>query len=319
MRVFLALLLLSLHPLTILAQFDAGSFINTDIAIEAQPTYPQPGEVTTFTLNDYGGNYYGATLEWYKDGVLIDGTNNQRNITVVAPPVGEKTTISLTLKLSTGGSTTLKKVLAPVYVDVIVEPQTHVPGFYKGRALPSAGSTVNLTALLNNGAMMGNRFVYTWRINEEVLEGGPLFGRNKISFVTPLDRELNVSVQVTTQAGDVIASRSTYISSATPALYFYELNTLYGVETRAIKNDFTMIGNAATIKAEPYYLDSNVFNRPEIFEWRINSQKVSNGNNDPYTLTLEKTGQPGRAEVNLHVRSTVELLQGARGGFNISL
>jgi hypothetical protein len=167
--------------------------------------------------------------------------------------------------------------------------------------------------------MMGNRFVYTWRINEEVLEGGPLFGRNQISFVTPLDREFAISVQVTTQAGDVIANRSVYMSSAQPALYFYEVNALYGVETRAIKSDFTMIGEAATIKAEPYYLDSNVFNRPNIFEWKINNQKTLNGNNDPYTLTLEKTGQLGRTEVNLHVRSTVELLQGARGSFNISI
>jgi hypothetical protein len=318
MKVFLAALLF-LQPFLVLAQFDAGGFIETGISIESQPLSPQPGEEVTLTLNDYGGSHYGASLEWAKDSVAIPNTANQRSITVTAPPVGVKQTISLTLKAPNNETLVLKKVLSPVYVDIIVEPQTHVPGFYQGRALPSAGSTINLIALLNDGSMLSNNYVYTWRINTTVLEGGPLWGRNRISFVAPQDREFTISVNITTTAGELVASRSIYIPAVQPVLYFYEVNALYGINTRAITSDFIMIANASEIKAEPYYLDSNTFNSPDIFEWRINNKKVSVGGNDPYTITLEKTGQVGEAAVSLHVRSTAQLLQGARGGFTISL
>jgi hypothetical protein len=167
--------------------------------------------------------------------------------------------------------------------------------------------------------MLSNNYVYTWRINTTVLEGGPLWGRSRISFVAPQDREFTISVNITTTAGELVASRSIYIPAVQPVLYFYEVNALYGINTRAITSDFIMIANASEIKAEPYYLDSNTFNNPDIFEWRINNKKVSVGGNDPYTITLEKTGQVGEAAVSLHVRSTAQLLQGARGGFTISL
>ena len=319
MRVFLALLILSMQPFSVAAQIGANAFINTDLALEVQPTFPQPGEQVTLTLNDYGGSYYGASLEWYKDGVLIPSATNQRSLAVTAPVIGAKETISVVLKMPSGLTASVRQVIAPIYADIIIEPQTHVPGFYKGRALPSAGSTVNLTALLSDGSPLGTNFIYTWRVNEDVLEGGPLRGRNQISFVAPQDKELIISLQIAKPSGDIIANRSIYIASMRPELHFYEVNALYGVETRAIKGNFTMIGNSAVIKAEPYYLDSNVFNQPNILEWKINQTKVTGPSGDPYELTLEKTGYAGRARMEFHVRSTADLLQGARGDFNIEL
>ena len=319
MRVFLALLLLSMSPFLVSAQTNIDAFINTDLALEIQPTFPQPGEQLTLTLNDYGGSYYGASLEWYKDAVNIPSATNQRSLSITAPAIGAKETISIVLKMPSGVTASVKQVIAPIYADIIIEPQTHVPGFYKGRALPSAGSTVNLTALLSDGSPLGTDFIYTWRVNENVLEGGSLRGRNKISFVAPQDKELIISLQIAKPSGDILASRSIYIASMRPELHFYEVNALYGVETRTIRSDFPMIGSSVVIKAEPYYLDSNVFNQPSILEWKINQTKVANPNGDPYELTLEKTGYTGRAKMEFHVRSTIDLLQGARGEFNIEI
>ena len=207
MRFFLAFLLFLVCPLGALAQFNASSFINTDLALEIQPTFPQPNEPVTLTLNDYGGSFYGASLEWYKNDTVITGNTNKRSVTVAAPAIGKKETISVVLKLPNGLSTSVKQVIAPIYADIIIEPQTHVPNFYQGRALPSAGSTINLTALLSDGNSMGTDFMYLWRVNENVLEGGPLRGWNRISFVAPQDKELTISIQVTKPDDKNIAKR----------------------------------------------------------------------------------------------------------------
>jgi hypothetical protein len=201
---------------------------------------------------------------------------------------------------------------------VIVEPQTRVPAFYQGRALPSIFSTVNVTALLNNGEMMTGDFVYTWRVNNRVVEDGPIRGRNRTSFVTPQDSEVIVSVQVARPNGDTIAGRTFTIPSVLPELRFYEINTLYGINRKAITGNFNLIGNSATISAEPYFLDSLVFNNADINVWNIDSTEMPQNGNNPYHITIQRTGDPGQSSLGFHVRSTAQLLQGARGAINVT-
>lgn len=320
MRTLIALLFLLSSPLTVAAQLGAASdYFGANLSFEIQPRHPQPGEPVTLSLNDYSGGYYGAQLEWYQDNSLIPNSTNQRTITITAPAAGEKSTIALTLKKSDGGSETLKTVLAPLYTDIIVEPQTHVPSFYRGRALPSAGSMVSLTALIGDGTMMSTNLIYTWRVNGEVLEGGPLRGGNKVSFKTPQDREIIIALDVTTPAGESLTSRSIFIPSVRPELHFYEVNTLYGIESKTLAQPFSMIGNTMTVQAEPYYLDSSTFNFPSISDWKINGGRITNGSNNPYELTLEKTGYTGKATIEFHVRNTASLLQGAQGEFKLEI
>jgi hypothetical protein len=319
MRLSVVFLFLFFAPLFVGAQFSGADYLETGTDIEVSPTYPQPEEITTYTLNDYEGGYYGATLEWFKDGTLIPNTKNQRSISLEAPKTGASDTISLVLKTSDGKTRILRKVITPLYTDIIVEPQTHVPTFYKGRALPSAGSTINLTALLSDSSLSAANLVYRWEIGDEVIEGGALRGRNQISFVAPQDSELFVSLQIATLAGEVLAERVFFLRTVRPMLLFYEINPLYGIENRSISRDFTMIGDSTTIVAEPYYLDSNVFNYPNVLDWKINQNTVEAVNNNPYQLLLEKTGEPGTASINFRVQSTVDFLQGAQSSFEITL
>lgn len=317
---FLALLLcLSFTaPLFADAQVSANNLLETNLSITSQPEYPAPGEIVQLSLNDYGGTVYGASIEWYLNGNLIPNSSNQRSIEVTVGDVGETFTVKAVFTRSDGSKATLSKTFDPIYADIIVEPETHVPGFYTGRALPSVGSTVHLTALLDDGASMGKDFVYLWRVNQTVLEGGPIRGRNKISFTMPQDSYSIVSLQVSRPDGIILAKHSTIISAIAPQIHFYELNALYGTETKSL-GGFNMIGNGATIKAEPYYLDSRTFNAPNLLEWNIDGKKVYGDTNNPYNITIEKTGYPGRATLDFHVRNTTSLLQGARKSININI
>lgn len=318
MRFLLFLCLFLITPISAGAQFSASNLLETNLSITSQPEHPAPGETVELSLNDYGGSVYGAAVEWYINDVSIPNSSNQRNITINVGEVAEKSTVKAIFTRSDGSKTTLTKTFEPIYTDIIVEPETHVPGFYSGRALPSVGSTVQLTAILDNGAPMGKDFVYLWRVNQKVLEGGPIRGRNRISFVMPQDSYSIVSLQVSRPDGSILSKRSTIIYATEPQIHFYEVNALYGTEIKSLPN-FNMIGNSATLKAEPYYLDSRTFNTPNLLEWSINNQKTTGDSTNPYTLTLEKTGQPGRAVLNFHVRNTTSLLQGGRKSININI
>lgn len=273
----------------------------------------------SISINDYRGVGFGDAIDWFLDGTLITEAHNRKKITVTAGEVGVSEKITATLTSPSGTKDSLSTIISPVYMDIIVEPQTHVPDFYRGRALPSVGSTVNLTALVNNGSMMNGNLVYLWHVNDDVLEEGPILGRNRASFITPQGSRVIISLQVSKQDGTVLANRAFSIPSVSPQIHFYEVNTLYGTSFRSITKDFNLISNSATIKAEPYYLDSLVYNNPNIREWSINNKKTDSFDQNPYEITLERTGFSGRADLGFHVRSTDLLLQGARNNMHLNI
>jgi hypothetical protein len=318
MRIFILLFLLCTSPFLVAAQFDANSLLAPSLSLELQPTYPSPGETITVTLNDYQGGNFGSEIDWFLDDKSIPDAHNQRRATIVAGSVGTRSEIKVILTSPNGGVDQISASIKPYYLDVIVEPQTHVPDFYQGRALPSIGSSVNLTALLSDGTPLNTDYVYTWRVGEEVLEGGPIRGRNQTSFTTPQGREIVVSLQVTEPDGTVVAKQDFIVPSVSPQIHFYEINTLYGVGYKSVDDSFSLIGESATIKAEPYYLDSRIFNNPDIAKWSINGTDTQSFDKNPYEITFERTTFSGIADLGFHVRSMEVLLQGARNGMEVN-
>lgn len=300
------------------AQFNANSFTNPDLSIVIEPAFPRPGETVTATLNDYRGGVFGSSIDWYLDGTSIPDAANQRHTTLTAGAAGKTQTIEIVLTKPEGGKTVLNTSLKPVYLDIVVEPQTHVPDFYLGRPLPSLGSTVNVTALISGEDPHNPNLMYTWRLEQTVLEGGPIRGRNQVSFVTPMGKELVLSLQVSRTDGTVLARRAVLIPSVTPEIHFYEVSSLFGMSNRALNQSVPLIGNSVTVRAEPYHLDSKTYNSPSIHEWKINDRQTKNSGGNPYEVTLQRTGSNGVSNLEFHVRDTAQILQGAEADIDIN-
>lgn len=310
MRFRLLLLLFLLIPSLSNAQFSGDSFLETNTRLDLQPSLPSPGEVVTVTLNDYGGGGFGSKITWLLDGVEVNNSSNKRSIEVLAGPDGSKSTIEAVLTSPNNGTQIVSHTIRPLYLDLIIEPQTHVPDFYTGRALPSVGSVVNVTALLSGTSIATSDLIYTWKVGQIVLEGGPLRGQNQISFIAPQGRQFVLSLQVTNLSGVALAKRTMYVPSVAPKLLFYGVNELYGTNHRPVTANYIFVGNSVSILAEPFYLDSKVYNDPDIATWKLNNKEFSSDNN-PYLIDLQRVGFGGNVDLNFHVRSTTNFLQGA--------
>jgi hypothetical protein len=314
--IFLFLLIVCVAPHLVTAQSITNG-INPQPELSVQPAYPNPGEQVKVSFDDYRGSAANSEISWFYNGDLIPDAENKRAVVVTAPAAGDTASIKVVIKIGALTETHVT-VLNPVYLDIIIEPQTHVPDFYTGRALPSVGSQINATALLNNGKQLGNDYIFTWRINDEVFSGNGLRNQNKIQFSATHGSTVSLSLEVSDYGGTVIARRAILIPFAKPELHFYEINPLYGIETTAISNTFNLIGNSATIRTEPYYLDSSVFNNPNILQWTINGSNASPDNN-PYQVSLTRTGDPNSSNLDFRVQSTTQFLQGIRGGIKINI
>jgi hypothetical protein len=134
----------------------------------------------------------------------------------------------------------------------------------------------------------------------------------------PQDSYSILSLTVNDLDGTTLAKRTISIPSVSPKLVFYEVNTLYGIIERSLKSPFSLISNSTTVRAEPYYLDSTVFNSPNIAMWEINNTEVASGNN-PYDINLERAGGGGSANITFRVHSTTKLLQGIKGDFTMNV
>lgn len=300
-----------------IAQF-SPSITGEAVSISLSPQYPNPEESVIATLDDYAIDATGASITWYKNGTEIDGSQNNRSITLKAASAGETTKIMAQLTFKNKPSIKTTVSITPVYVDVIVEPLTYTPVFYQGRALPVHGSLVNLTALIHNksGLVSPALYTYNWQLNSKSVYGGPRTGNNRAQITVPYGRSSVVTLSVTDREGKLLVRRLIAVPSVEVDLEFYEVSTLYGLSQRALLGGFTLIGNSSTVRAVPFNLDNRAVARNLFTEWRINGVRTATNDTDPFEISLKRQGTGG-ATIGFKVRNLAELLQGDEQSFRV--
>jgi hypothetical protein len=302
----------------------AHAQINTNIvgegvSITLDPQYPTPGETVTASIDDYSINNSGSSITWYIDDLSAPAVDNMRSVTFTAPAIGTAMKIVARLTFTDGRQIEAKKTIVPMYLDVIIEPQTYTPVFYKGRALPVHGSIVNLTALLQtiDGPVDTSKYSYTWTLNNKSVYGGARLGGNNAQITVPHGRASVLTISIQDSGGTTIMRRLVSIPSVPVDLKFYEINTLFGLSKKIISGELILTGNSTSIKAVPYYLDTRAVTGNALFtEWKINSQTVTTENLDPFEINL-KRGVSGRANVGFKLRNLNELLQSDESSFSV--
>jgi hypothetical protein len=303
-------------PLFSYAQFGTGALSGSSPQIKLDPAFPEPREEVTVSLENFLSSYYTADIQWLYAGNEVPDSANQREITLTAGELGSNQTITANILKADGTQETIRHTIAPVYLDIVVEPQTHVPDFYKGRALPSVGGIVNLISILNGTNEGSENLIYTWRVNNEVVNGAGARGQYRASFVSSLDTQTVVSLDVTRLNGERVAKRSFILTNVRPTITFYEIHPLYGLSQLPLER-LLFSGNTATIQAEPYYLDSRIYNTPDIADWNIDGFEIERRQN-PYQITLQRVSTNGNSTADFQVQSTTNLLQGAKESLSIT-
>jgi hypothetical protein len=294
----------------------SNSITGAAVSIALDPQFPNPGEPVTASIDDYSINSTGATISWFFEGHELPAMRNKRSITVPSDKNGADGKISAQLSFSDRPALQAEAIIHPIYLDVIVEPQTYTPIFYAGRALPVYGSTVNLTALMQLGTGMINpqNNTYTWELNGTVLYGGPQRGTNRAQITIPYGLSNTLIVSVQNSNGITIGRRLINIPSVPVELHFYEESALYGLNSRAIGQTLHVINNS-TIRAVPYYLSTEALaNNTLQDEWSIDGQTEPSDSSNPFSISLQSKGA-GSAHIGFKFRNLNQLIQGDEKSF----
>lgn len=299
----------------VFAQISTAPFLS-QLQIVTEPLYPAPHSEVAVNLNDYALASAGGTIEWTVSGARRNDLVNKRSFVLTTGFEGVPVVIEAIITPESGPRSSARTTITPVYLDLIIEAQTRVPGFYLGRALPSIGSAVNVTALINGNAISPQDLVFRWQLNDTVLLGGPVRGQNQVAITMP-QGGATLGVVVERANGSIVASKNIFLLNAEQAVRFYEVNSLYGMAKRPPER-LSLIGNSTTVRAEPYHLDIRTYNNPDIANWSSTALTLTQGAN-PYEATLVRQGSvSGFSSVGFHVRSESQILQGAQAGLQVN-
>ncbi len=289
------------------------------LELATSPKYPRPESRVVVSIDAYAVDTNGARITWYQDGVEIESARNQRSVSVETSVIGKTTRLSATIAPLNGAAFTLRKDITPAAVDIIVEADTYVPSFYRGRAIPSVESSVKLTAIPHLGGGDPRTFTYRWEQNGSAIAGGGVRGMQSATLVVPRYSGGNVRVIVSNESG-VVAESSVSLDAMNPEIHFYEENPLRGLSERAIGDTgIALIGDETTVHAEPYFMKAGVagFNAMK-FAWKVNGLATQNTSADPHIITLRRAGGGGAVNVDTRIITTDAIPQFVDGRFTIN-
>lgn len=309
------------------AQAASSSQSAASIQMSVSPSSPNAGDGVTLTLSSDSMDLSSANITWYVDGVAGEQGYGQTTLTITAKAAGQSTSVKAVAQTSDGTTAQTSTTITPGGVDLIVEPTSYVPPFYKGEAIFTTQGTVRVVAipnvLVNGKQASAKSLIFDWQENGSSLQSESGLGADSISVSGSVPiRDLNVSVSVLDASGNILAGSSKILSPADPQVLVYENNPLYGILfNKAVTGNY-YLGQRTELDliAKPYFFDlGSDSGSDSTYKWLVNGNYVSPSGKDN-ELILQQTTQnlTGTAAISLTVNNNVRIFQYANTDFNIN-
>ncbi|KKW19526.1 MAG: hypothetical protein UY63_C0011G0008 [Parcubacteria group bacterium GW2011_GWA2_51_10] len=287
------------------AQFLPQSAPNL-ITVTMRPEHPGPLARIELTAHSSSIDLSRSELRWHANGKLLVSGAGATTAEVVAGPLGSVTSVSVSAQDGAARAEG-SAVLRPVELDLLWESDSYTPPFYRGRALPSAGSNIRLQAVARlkraGGTLIPERdIVYTWRRNGSVVASASGKGKSSATLPAPsLFGADTISVSAASTDGVLEGSSSIRIPSLEPILFLYEDHPIFGVlYNRELSGQSTVAESELTFAAVPYFASTeSPDDRNLKWQWRINGREIPADPREPSMLTINADRSFGRAQIDL--------------------
>lgn len=293
-------------------------------SISASPEYPKEFQSTLITIDSFSTDLDRGRVIWKENGVVVADEVGLKERSFTAPKNGLSKKIGIEVITTKGFRLSKEYTLAPQAIDVLWEaPDSYVPPFYRGKALPGEEAVIRAVAIPNftsgGNPVDRSRTVFNWSQNNTQAEESSGYGKS--SFVFKLNPLKNVNrLQVT--AGPLSApaqvEETLNISPFEPQILFYESSPLLGtLYSKAFQTGLRLITNEVTLVAEPYsFSGSSKIKSSLEYSWSLNGV-LAGTPVDPTRLTLRKPEGSGKSVVSLNISHPQKILQ--EGSKSISI
>lgn len=294
------------------------------LEIVVNPEFPEPGSVATLSLSTYSFDIDAADISWRVGGVAVLQGVGQKNLRIFLGEAGEETAVSVSIVSGLGASFERRVTIRPASVDIIAEPLTYTPPFYKGAARLTSEALVRLTAaplLVDAGgrAIPSRELIYTWYEEDEPI--ADISGAGKQSVIVPAPVEgVSAAIGVRVQSRDRRLSAQKYIDLVPerPRVILYEDHPTLGIRyNRAFAVGARLTDPETTFVVEPYFFSVSSRSSPNLlYNWSADGQDIFFEGGDRGILTLRQEGESeGRVDIGLTLQNVAQVLQGVQQSF----
>ena len=212
-------------------------------------------------------------------------------------------------------------------VDILVDADSYVPPFYRGRALPSAGTNLRLQAIphfkgSDGSSVPTSNIIFTWKQDGRV--AGNVSGLGKSSVILPAallfgTTNIEVDAESTDHMSFGIATIS--VPSLEPTLILYQDNPLLGFTYyRAVGTTETINSTEMTFAVVPYFAQIQSPNDAHLtYAWTVNGSSIQADPQDPSEITLNAKNSAGDAMLGLSLSQSNNIFLSSSGSWDLTL
>lgn len=301
--------------------------IGDAVSITLSPAYPAPFDAVHLEAHSNAYDLSESTLTWrVNDKVLAQGVG-ATSVDVAAGALGSAVRISVEVVAPDDAELFATATIAPTEIDLVFDSDSYVPPFYKGRALPSAGSTLRLEAIPHFVSDEGKEvpisdIIFTWKRNDQIL--GSISGRGKSGVHIPapvLFGTDTISVEAITTDRQLAGSASLRIPSEDSVLDLYQDHPLFGVlYHRALGGQSLIPDSEMTFAATPYFAPvPSLSDRSLQWSWHVNGKKIAADTKRPFAITIGAQNSNGIGLLALELSHLANVFFEASGSWGITL
>ncbi|MBP6925541.1 MAG: hypothetical protein KBC22_00575 [Candidatus Pacebacteria bacterium] len=302
-------------------------FTAQEISLNVDPPNPEAFESVTISLETYAIDIDLYNIIWIVDGEERLSGLGEKSLTVSVGQYGESTNVAILIEAKDGRIVRKSISLRPATVDVLWEAiDSYVPPFYQGKALPSRGAIIKITAIPNlvfgeDNYISADQLDYTWSWNYRVKDTSSGFNKQFMAIKNLFtNRQEVLSVEVQNVGGLIRGEGETSISFVTPEIIFYNVFTTNQPDLRrAYGNNFTTSDSPIVLGAVPYFFSL----RPDTtldslaYEWEINKKIVTTNNTVRKNQISVLLPERGAYDIGVSVENPVEDFQFTDNSINI--
>lgn len=311
----------------VFAQQEVISNSMSSVNLTISPVSPRAGDSVTVTVNSDSLDLNSAKIVWYVDNVARNDTSN-KSITINTKNNGDKTTVRVIVQTIDGIIKEATKDISPAGVDLVIEPMSYTMPFYLGKPYFAPQDKIKVIALpdiVTDGVKIASKdLTFKWIKDDSVL--GPNSGLGKdtiiINSTIPV-RDINISVRILDDSGNILAQASKIIAKDTPKILFYENNALYGILYNKAITDSYYLGTKEefTVIAKPFSFDFlNDTPSQSSYTWYANNNPIDASGKANEIILRQSSSTPtvaSTATISLDIKNTDKILQSASGSFDV--
>lgn len=317
----------------LLGVFCFPSFSNAEMEIEIQegeityslsPKNPEPYGDVTIDLSSYATDLTKAYFTWKINNKTVSYGTGKTSYTTKAG--GPDTAIMINVDITpAGSSSSISKKIAIFTSEIEVMWESvngYTPPFYKGKSLPTKGSTMKIVAIPNTKTVRSGigSISYTWKRADSVVSSASGYNKNYYMFNDSMfEDDNNITVIASSVSGNYSAEKTITVPTYNPKIVFYKRSLADGIlYNYALNNETNMKESEMTILAEPYFMTTKDTPDEFNYKWQINGNIVDTPekNNE---MTVRPASRGGYATISLTIKNLSKLFQEATNKLKINL